>query len=227
MSLIHEALKRAEADKLRRAGANVPVLPPPLPPRAVRRKGPAMAAFLTILLVAAAVVGGVSLLRKFAGAPRTSVAAVAEKPGPVQSLAVDPAKSKIDASLAAAANATKLVQAAQARTVEALAAEARTGVDPITAPETEPAQAVVVDNRGGEVSRIVNQPVDAAPKPDDKESVPGLTLSGIMSGPGGDAALINGQMVQVGETVGGAKLIRVLYQAVELQVGDRQVVLRM
>ncbi len=227
MSLIQEALKRAEADKLNRTGANVQVLPPPLPLRATRRKGPAVAAFLTILLVAAAVVGGVGLLRKFASEPRTGVAAVAEEPGQIQPVAVDPARSQVDAALAAPANAAGHVQPAQAGTAETLAAGAHASGQPLVPAEGEPVKPVVVNNPGGEGSKIANQSVDAVPRSDDKEGVSGLTLSGIMSGPEGDAALINGQMLQVGGTIGGARLIRVLHHAVELQVGDRKVVLRM
>lgn len=54
-------------------------------------------------------------------------------------------------------------------------------------------------------------------------SRPTFKVSAIMSGPDGGAALVNGRMVYVGQTVDGARLVGVSSNSVQLLVGDKQV----
>jgi len=54
--------------------------------------------------------------------------------------------------------------------------------------------------------------------------VPGsFKVSGITSGPRGEAALINGQIIYVGQTVDGARLTAISRNSVQLSVGDKQI----
>ncbi len=49
-----------------------------------------------------------------------------------------------------------------------------------------------------------------------------FTISSIMTGPGGGLAIINGRPVREGETVAGAKVIRISGRAVELEIDGRR-----
>jgi hypothetical protein len=48
-------------------------------------------------------------------------------------------------------------------------------------------------------------------------------VSGVTSGPRGEAALINGQIIYVGQTVDGARLTAISRNSVQLLVGDKQI----
>jgi hypothetical protein len=234
MSLINEALKRAEAEKLRKADMkDAAALPPLVPERPGKRKAPAIAAILTALMIIACVGAGVSLLRRFNAAPKSSVAASAlsRQPGQAKATVADQAHGDIDSPLTTATTATKAAQAVNARSglisTSNQAAELNT-----TASERQDDQyeAAVEGAPVFDQPPMRTPPASAAPA-GSPASMPagggGFRLSGIMSGPGSDAALINGQMVEVGQTIDGAKLVRVLGQAVELQVGERRFILRM
>lgn len=52
-------------------------------------------------------------------------------------------------------------------------------------------------------------------------------LSGIMHGPRGPSAIVNGRSLRVGQTIEGAKVLRINTRSVVLQTGDRQIILRL
>ena len=54
-----------------------------------------------------------------------------------------------------------------------------------------------------------------------------FTLSGILMGPGGTAAIINDHSVRAGETIDGARVLRIDRFSVVLDVAGRQLTLRM
>ena len=232
MSLINEALKRAEAEKLTKAGMqDTAPLPPSVPDRPRSAKGPALVAILTAVAIAAAVAAGVSLLRRLGATPRPGIAAGVPSQQPAQ-VGAAMERAEPDATLAPGA-----VPAAAIARVPKEQAKPADALGETRAPETAEMEAFSAvrdqteDTSSGTAQPIARQPAEPATQPDVSGQTRAETgtfqLSGIMSGPGGDAALINGQIVEVGQTIDGAKLVRVLNQAVELQLGDRQFILRM
>ncbi len=67
------------------------------------------------------------------------------------------------------------------------------------------------------------KPAAAAPPVDTSH----LKVSSIMFGPRGGTAIINGRPVGVGETVGGAKVIKISRRTVEVEIDGRRATLRM
>ncbi len=67
------------------------------------------------------------------------------------------------------------------------------------------------------------KPPPAAPPVDTSH----LKVSSIMLGPRGGTAIINGRPVGVGETVGGAKVIKITRRIVEVEINGRRATLRM
>ncbi len=66
--------------------------------------------------------------------------------------------------------------------------------------------------------------VDSVPA--EERPLPVLTLSGILFGPEGSLALINGRIVREGGMVEGAKLVKVSSDRVELSFDDQKIILR-
>jgi hypothetical protein len=81
-----------------------------------------------------------------------------------------------------------------------------------------PAVACVAPAAGPAVAPPANPPVAATPN---------LKLSAIMSGPTGEAALINGKLIQVGETIEGARLESIAGQTVQLVFDGKTITIRM
>ena len=52
-------------------------------------------------------------------------------------------------------------------------------------------------------------------------------VSGIMSGPKGSTAIINGCLLQIGERVGQARVVKITNSAVELEIYGRRVTVGM
>jgi len=70
-------------------------------------------------------------------------------------------------------------------------------------------------------------PPQAEPKPAPLPPVDtsGFKVSSIVSGPQGGAAIINGRPVRVGDTVGGAKVIKITPRSVEVEIDGRRATL--
>lgn len=66
----------------------------------------------------------------------------------------------------------------------------------------------------------------AAPAPGEKAAAE-WTLQSVMISPGRMAAIVNGQYVLLGETVGNARLVKVSEGEVVLQAGDKRIPLRL
>ena len=64
----------------------------------------------------------------------------------------------------------------------------------------------------------------APPAPPDTS---GFKISSIMVGPRGGTAIINGQSIQVGETIGGAKVLEITRREVLVEIAGQRVALRM
>jgi hypothetical protein len=202
MSLIHEALKRADACKVP-GGSPPPAIPPiphmPRPPtdlghRSMKRQ---LIVAMAIALVAMATAAAI-LLRHEVNLPRATLA-LTPAPAPGTDGPAD------EATLAAA-------------------------VDTLVEPESPKfaAPSAPLGLSPAELDRSTMEP-SAPPKEEPPQPVapvygsrPTFKVNAIMSGPDGGAALINGRMVNVGQTIDGARLVSVSPNAVQLLVGDRQ-----
>jgi MSHA biogenesis protein MshK len=75
------------------------------------------------------------------------------------------------------------------------------------------------------VPAAVTRPADSAEGPAVKDG--SYKLTGIMRGPDGSVAVINGEIVKVGETVGDAKVIKINTNSVLIDDGGKKITLRM
>jgi len=265
MSLINEALKRAEADKLQRSPFfdNLTVLPPaenevPPPPRPDirprRKRSVSILSVLSGLMLAGAAGGAVYLWlgRGRQPAPRSAAAAGPARPAPA------PTRPKPPRPPAASLAATTPPAPATAPAKP----EAPGGALPSPAPESRPAVAAVDPPRpttapAVEIARApspetapTSRPA-AAPKPAAAPAIAAarpskpkatvvkprpaprrldvskLRLQAIMRGPGGNVALINGNCLREGQTVEGARIVKIGQVHVELECDGQRASLRM
>ncbi len=210
MSLINEALKRAEAQKLQNSQGQpdpekVPLLPPgPSEPK-LSKSSPLVAAAVAALVVAGVALGLGVFKQSRPGQPSSAAAA------PTESLR--PAQAAIEGETAAQPPSPARAESAEVYPAEATMPISRDvrAIDAKTAPQ--PAAEETETEEG-----LKEDPIKA---------MEGLALQGIMHGPHGDAALINGQLVRVGQSVAGAKLTRITGYSVELEKDNHHVELRM
>jgi hypothetical protein len=232
VSLINEALKRAEAEKLGRSLSGE-VLPPP-PPIAEdpevspkKRPRPRMKLLLPILVCAAVAGGGFAAFRKLSGRGQATPQPAAASPVKVApSVPVQPVTPR------KAVKVSPETELAIARTIEALryytppprpdAAEL-----PATAPaqpQTTPASPAVAATT--QKAETASAPA-LKPKPATVIDESKYKLTGILRNADGGAAVINGSVVQVGQSVGGAKVVDIGRFSVELEVDGRRFTIRM
>ena len=210
MSLINEALKRAEAQKLQNAQGRpdpekAPLLPPEPSEPNLAKSSPLVAAGVAALVVAGIALGLGVFKHSRPGQPNSAAA------GPIESIRPTPAATE-------GQTASQRPGAARAGAAEVYPAEA-------TMPRSRDARAV--DAKTAPQPAVDEAETDEGLKEDPTKAMEGLALQGIMHGPHGDAALINGQLVRVGQSVAGAKLTRITGYSVELQKESHRVELRM
>jgi len=269
MSLINEALKRAEEDKLRKSRHGDEALPmeavnaPPGSRSGVAVKiVAAVVIVLAVLSVAWMIYGrklapfaSPSSVAGSATPSRTATdgqaslespparvqrpAAVTGNKAQIAALSLSPAapKAKSQYSFSSimgsmiqaltGSKADKTAEAGMARKSAAVspsvavAGPAGLGASPSTATPFRPAPAAAA----APSPKAAAQPAAPSPPPPLDESK--FKLSGVMMGPGGATAIINGQSVTQGETVDGAKVIRVSQHSVDLEVNGRRLTIRM
>jgi len=263
MSLINEALKRAEKDKLRSSPFfnNFTVLPPgeddsPPPPGAAaepprdRPSRSALSVLSAVTLVAAAAGAGYLWLRTD-GQAGPQPAAASSEPGDLASAA--PAGTSPAAPTPAAAPTTRpapiapeasAVKPGPSDRTETQRPDGRSpssaGPAPTSRPTAAPAEgptAVAAGATDGSPPPPPIQPTEIAearvaetrPAPAPKPSLVSprlpagpfnvrlLKLSVIMRGPEGNVALINGLPMEEGQTVQGARIVRIGQHHVELE----------
>jgi len=213
MSLINEALKRAEAEKYRDCGG--PPYRPPAVPHAHHVRLPrrwARGLALCCGLVAVTALGMWTMMDK--GFWPLTLKAEAADPAPVQAppelkLQV---RQKIDPVLAKTMEETKYysptpkpVPARPARVRPAGAAPSAIATTARPAPTPPPAKR-------------------EEPKPQPK--LPDLKLSGVLVSPGGGTAIINGRFLAVGNTIEGARIVKITKYVVTLEMNGRRFTLR-
>ncbi|MCE5327137.1 MAG: general secretion pathway protein GspB [Planctomycetaceae bacterium] len=222
MSLINDALKRAEYEKARgaaAAGTPLPRCPSPRPsPRHM-----SLAAKIALVIF---FLGGAALLAPLAAFHRP----VAEAPlvlatAPQTHAAMPPAApSKHPLSTQA--------QSAQQKTLAGLKTY-------LPSPATQPAAATQVSplpacppavstaSAADSVAAKRTAPVPAPPAPPTRPATASFKLSGVMCGPSGPAAIINGHALQAGDRIDGATVVRIDQQSVLLNIDGQTVLVRL
>lgn len=231
MSLINEALKRAEAEKRHKTDAVRPeiAISPVAPPVRPGRSGGLVMLLAGLGLVAVAA-GAWSLLYSDAGpkvpaSANASTAAIVGRPAPPQ-----PTRRTAGLPVAPLAKLTSKDDQAKAETAEASFVVAKT-LDALkyynpparprpakTAPTSTPAKASPAAKLA-RASRTSRRAADAAARktPVAKFTPSAFKLSAVIRGPDGSTAIIDGRFVKVGATVNGAKVVNIGRYAVELE----------
>jgi len=227
MSLINEALQRADADK--RASVDParpgPRLIPPPPPAPRRRLPVVKLAAILGVLAGGSLLAWKLLVQPQEGMPKTAKAAPATAPKAPSAAAASKAKPKAAAAAAAeaaaaqAAKAAEAAKAAQAARLDAELADAL-GKTLETMNYYEPTPAAPAEQPA--------PPKPAEPaRPAARVDSSKWQLSGIINGPEGAAAFINGKMATVGMEVDGARVVQITRYGVVLDVGGQKVTIGM
>jgi len=202
MSLIHEALKRVESEKsLYEAGPVLPDLAAGAEsPQPGRRPAAAAITVAACAVLAGAVI--MTLLWHARQLPAPAAAKTEPTPAYTPAAAKAPTVAKDDKPVRVVP--CELIDDAAVESVSSSECQAKTASSPAgTSPQ-------------GPVVASAGQPAPTA-------ELPTFKVSGVMSGPTGQVALINGQMVQVGGMINGARLVGILGSSVELAIGERRV----
>lgn len=250
MSLINEALKRAQADKARE-----PYAPPPwgpLSPSPVESSGPAPKRAAGLWVMLGFLLVGVSvfwMVRKTlpemfgpAGAPAAvniapakEAASPAAKPASVPvptaaPAAADPAIAELRNELARLTRKIDLPPVAQlpdpttrpaSPSFSLASEEAPTPQPPAKKAPTPLAVPAAAAKAPAATASVATPPPPATTNP------PALKLSGIICGPDGGTAIINGQMLRVGQEIAGARVVRIDPCEVHLEFAGTPLRLRM
>ena len=237
MSLINEALKRAQMEKARTKADDhrpIPLAPAvgeDIPRDRLRSIAVAAAAVLVVTAVLAWTVlrpmpvpadGAAELARAAAPLPPAAPAPTVELTT-LQTL-VGPRKLCPDAAAAYEKTALAL------RDYQAPAAPLQ-----VLEADPEPAEAETVKVAEAkapppveQVARVEEPPAQKPPPPPAQHAPPGnYKLNGIMHGPSGPVAVINGYPVHIGEAIDGAKVVRIDRYSVILDIGGNRLVVRM
>jgi len=231
MSLINEALKRTEQQKLNESAsaAGPEAMEPARHEPGALNRSPMM---LTLLgaAIAVALVGGWMVLRGGAGGTAPDAATGDIRPAP-------PA-----GPVASQAASDREIRQAIAETIRAVRY-----YDPNASSGTKP-QSTDGAGKAADKSQGHRRPRDTttrparlataatsptktpprpAPPPAPKPRESDFKLSGIMRGPDGTVAIINGRYVRVGQTVSGAKVVNIGRHSVELQAGGQRLIIQM
>ena len=243
MSLINEALKRAEAEKSQHL-AEVPPLPPLVAvPRArlhlpARRWPTAQVGLLAAALVAISITGYVLLKSYAAGVPQEAAAA------PVQVASLTSSPSAIAGVPRPALPGRAEAPGAAPTPVPTPAARAKESAGPDRAQALRDAFAARAED-AMEIQRLAvlsadasarhaapapvptaappSQPAPAAKPAEPEDDAARFKVSSIMVGPKSATAIINGRIVGVGDVIGQAKVLRITPSTVDLDVSGRRV----
>jgi len=230
MSLINEALKRAEQAK---TGRLAPQAAPPLklvrPSRVARRRlsMPIILGGISIVAVLAAGRLAMSWGELWSGRPKQAAAASVDIAMPVISSKAAP----VEPSPAHEAPTDNVPQPGEGSVVEVSPS------GPTQAKLTEALAKTVASLRRGHRSTppdaatpagsAPDAPVKASPVQAHETAARNFKLSGIMSSPTGTIAIINGCHMRVGETIDGAKITGIRTHSVQLEIDGQTVTLRM
>ncbi|HAU38338.1 MAG TPA: hypothetical protein DCX07_11580 [Phycisphaerales bacterium] len=265
MSLINEALKRAEEDAQNRSGGGIEAKPAPMEPvrQATERKfklTPSRMVIVAALVVACGAAWyftrGPSPASRPAAAKADGASRKDAKAKPKAGKNDAAAKDKTDASrkITPAAPVNPELERAYARLIEtatyytpsprqiAAPTSAPAGDEtaktesPATAPASEeaPAPAKSQSAVATAAKTPAKAPAEKAAAATPAKAAPAKTvdysryqLSGVMHGPGGTTAIINGYFLTVGQEIDGAKILRIEQQSVLLERDGQRFNIRM
>ena len=228
MSLINEALKRAEAEKLQKlsAAGDAAALPSVSVTSRRRQAFPGLAPMI-LLLLAAGGLAGYHLWKTDTGgaSPKQALAAMhldtkaqgktalakQVQEGPDRQ---DPVSAALQRGDTVAVLPTALSSPAASATVASTFRAGVKAAEPIRPPGTPTSTA-----------ELISRQKPPAPQPIIDMSQ--FKVSGIMSGPKGSTAIINGCLLQIGERVGQARVVKITNSAVELEIYGRRVTVGM
>ncbi len=256
MSLINEALKRAEQDKLRNIAPTsyMPTLPPVHETRHIRLSAPVAG----VLIVAILLVGSFATWRLIGlapaiGTPDVANAAIVPTPSapaapqtaavPAEPVtAASPAPTKEHASveplpeapqpeLPAVKSESEITVAAEAAVKDAFDKLVENTATPDAAPPAVPDKP-----QETQIAAEPAAPAAAAPEPKPEPAKPAppkvidyskYKVTGIMRNSDGGTAIINGFFVKVGQTVEDATVVSIQENSVVLEIDGRKFTIRM
>ena len=251
MSLINEALKRAEEEKLAKSPSTGDA---DLLPSAPRRRRLALSRALTLRLLLAGLLlsAGFAAYRvwatRSANVPSKAAAADPMPPAAPQVAAASPAAENAGTHQAVTeATAAARSRALTERPVPPAAAESPTTRPSTEQPEPEEsdpseAQLAAAESAAGPTTRPTTQPnataiskaakattQPAAPKAEPETKVTtrppppsDFKVNGIVLGPEGPTAIVNGRPVRAGEKIGRATVVKITAYAVTLDISGHR-----
>ncbi len=234
MSLINDALKRAEEDKVRNPATDFGTQP--LPPVRRRRRGKSLAVRALSVVIALCLFG--------AGWTAWQILRVATETGPREATGGEPRAQLIPAPETASGTPEAPESAAAKPTtrpalVHRIGAEVgRQFLQTLEALRNAPPPAVRPQPEAAEPPAEKAEPPEPEPEPKTRKPpppvrpqvlrVPHLSLQGVMGGSHGRfTAIINGNFVQVGDTVEGATVVEITEQTATLEFRGKRLRLKM
>ncbi len=228
MSLINDALKRAEEDK---NGQRPVKISKPERKDDSNRRGGHRSSLLLMGLICLAMLGG-SLVAWLV--VRSEFQPDLSLPHPAYAQAArrsEPTSSASEATTPSAADIE--AEETLAKTLENLAYYHPPTGDVAATPKFAPTDTEAMEAESIEKQQASKAPGDAQAEAEPVEkprySVPprSYKLSAIMRGPAGTTAIINGKFVKVGATIDDAKILRIGQHSVELELNGRKFTIQM
>ncbi|HUT59788.1 MAG TPA: hypothetical protein VNA25_18225 [Phycisphaerae bacterium] len=224
MSLINEALKRAETEKLRQADSADAEQAPAHIKRdfyAPPRKTPRFVPVLVVLAAASLAFGvwrAITGLRH-AGPPASASAVVASHAHTATTRPTDPQSRPPTAPAAAPSPEIREIidKTIAAVTYYQPPEPPPASAEIAAAPDPEPPTAAAAGR--GQSPRPQAEPAPTPPQP--KVDPASYKLSGILMGADGGTAIVNGRFLKVGQTVDEAKVVTITPNTVHLQVAGQ------
>lgn len=229
MSLINEALKRAEQEKLRMPGQQqAPSALSPVRGAAAPRRGKQELVALAALVVLVGGWAGWRVLKADSAGASQDEPAVAQAAGGHMTAPGGPHDPVAAIAAKAAAAHHKSTNAAKYHRPRTRAPKS-----PMRGPAALPKQRPEAHRPATPVKPQSDNPgeipaaVEPAPPGAEELVASKFKLSGIMEGPAGAVAVINGYPIHLGEVIGEARLVKIGLYSVVLEVSGRRVTLRM
>jgi len=224
VSLINEALKRAQAEK---SGTPlpeaVPIAPPPQrPPGPSRAAGRLLAGLVAVLLL-----GGGILTWRLLGVARPPAAPAVASAGAITPGEPPQARSEAEETVRRNIRVMRVYTPPEpgdapapppAIPADSTAAEGKTSAPP-PSPATQPASQATPREAP---PKATNQPASAPAKAAAPAFDPArYKLGGVVLGDYGGSAILNDRVVQVGDSLDGAKVVKITARAVHLEFGGQ------
>ena len=215
MSLINEALKRAETEKLRKTllGDKLLVLPSMGKRQRPRATSP-VGIILICLTILAGILGGWNVLRSLRSGPPTQAA---------RSVSTD----ELDALAAQQANAQSRTPVTSEATLGLSNPLGTTSHQMPPPAKTQKASGEKARDRSAKETKIARSAASNAAPPKANFNPSGFKVSGIMTGPDGAIAIVNSQFVKAGDVIDGATVVSIQTHAVQLEYDGKSFTIRM